>query len=582
MADDVQTYQDQLAKLLQGQMAERPKPFLDPQMLALAEGFLTPGRTGNAFEAFGTAAGKLRTAQEQQQQQDQAESARKIQLAQLGLQMAYQKRKETAWDEYEKAQGIGPEATVPPVEQPPAGGSMPPMGGAQTSPVPTPPVSAPPTPPLGGLPTAPQAIGMGAPAGAPPAPAMGAGPMGAMPPTPPAGGLPGPRPQGMPSESPTMAQTEMGIQIAPPLNLPDERKLARLARLSNQDLPTYEKERIDRELKKRQTNQWGVFDSSTGRSYIPQTADMVDLRVGNGIDEVYNVPKELAIRYNNARMTGNSVAMSQLADQARGGGRAASTIGPDGQPLSAEQRAMNPMNRAPTVADVKAREAEIKLQQEMAQKEAEANFEARTKTIPNMKQVSREQIETATQLKDLLKNHSIAFGPLAKSGFLAAATNFVAGKIVSKDPNELNGIDDLVVQLTGKDADISARQNARALINNVLFTLRQKNAGQGAWSNSESSALAATGPGLGDTPEALLNKLEILRLNGIKQQKYLEDYKGWQKNPGNKGKGWLNYSESDDYERITDEFDDKLKSIFKGAAPATKPASGQVIQWTPR
>jgi hypothetical protein len=218
----------------------------------------------------------------------------------------------------------------------------------------------------------------------------------------------------------------------------------------------------------------------------------------------------------------------------------------------------------------------------MAQKEAEANFKARTETIPNMKQVSREQIETATQLKDLLKNNPIAFGPLATSGFLAAATNFIAGKIVSKDPNELNGIDDLVVQLTGKNSDISARQNARALINNVLFTLRQKNAGQGAWSNAESSALAATGPGLGDTPEALLNKLEILRLNGIKQQKYLEDYKGWQKNPGNKGKGWLNYSESEDYEKITDEFDDKLKSIFKGSAPAAKPASGQVIQWTPR
>jgi hypothetical protein len=582
MADDVQTYQDQLAKLLQGQMAERPKPFLDPQMLALAEGFLTPGRTGNAFEAFGTAAGKLRTAQEQQQQQEQAESARKIQLAQLGLQMAYQKRKESAWDEFELAQGYKtpgePPVGMPPTgagmppmgEMPPAGAGAPPMGGAQTSPVIIPPVSAPPS---GGLPMAKPSQSL---QGEPLPPLSPRGSVLT------SGGLPGPNPVGMPSESPTMAQTEMGIQIAPPLNLPDERKLARLARLSGQDLPAYEKERIDRELKKRQTNQWGVFDSSTGRSYIPQTADMVDLRVGNGIDEVYNVPKELAIRYNNARMTGNSVAMSQLADQARGGGRAASTIGPDGQPLTAEQRAMNPMNRAPTVADVKAREAEVKLQQEMAQKEAEANFEARTKTIPNMKQVSREQIETATQLKDLLKNHPPAFGPLAKSGFLAAATNFVAGKIVSKDPNELNGIDDLVVQLTGKDADISARQNARALINNVLFTLRQKNAGQGAWSNAESSALAATGPGLGDTPEALLNKLEILRLNGIKQQRYLEDYKGWQKNPINKGKGWLNYSESDDYEIITDEFDDKLKSIFKGAAPATKPASGQVIQWTPR
>jgi hypothetical protein len=199
-----------------------------------------------------------------------------------------------------------------------------------------------------------------------------------------------------------------------------------------------------------------------------------------------------------------------------------------------------------------------------------------------MKQVSREQIETATQLKDLLKNNPPAFGPLAKSGFLAAATNFIAGKIVSKDPNELNGIDDLVVQLTGKDSDISARQNARALINSVLFTLRQKNAGQGAWSNAESSALAATGPGLGDTPEALLKKLEILRLNGIKQQKYLEDYKGWQKNEVNKGKGWLNYTESEDYEKITDEFDKKLNSIFKGSEPRPSAPPAPPAQRAPR
>jgi hypothetical protein len=73
-------------------------------------------------------------------------------------------------------------------------------------------------------------------------------------------------------------------------------------------------------------------------------------------------------------------------------------------------------------------------------------------------------------------------------------------------------------------------------------------------------------------------------LNGIKQQKYLEDYKGWQKNPGNKGKGWLNYTESDDYEGITEEFDEKLKSIFsanrhhpRGVASAPAPHRAQRV-----
>ena len=579
MADDVQTYQDQLAKLLQGQMAERPKPLLDPQMLALAEGFLTPGRTGSAWEAFGTAAGKLRTVQEQQQQVEQADAARKIQLAQLGLQMAYQKRKEGLWDEYESANA--PQAMAPaPMGQSP----MPPMGTLpegrpemDRQAIPTPAQTS----PVGGAPIVPQALNIGPVTPPPPSPAqppsgLGGAPQG------PQGALPSmpPRSQFASNQVPTMYQTELGTQIAPPLNLPDERQLARLARMSGVDRATYENQRWERETKRRQNQPWGVFDPASGMGYTTPSSKTVQVRLGPNPEDVFEANEGLVANYFSAYNRGDIARASHFSDQIKNVGRNNPQFDESGKPVPPEK-----IKPYPTVAEIEARKAEVALQQRMTEKEADANFKARTETIPNMKQVSREQIETATQLKDLLKNNPPAFGPLAKSGFLAAATNFIAGKIVSKDPNELNGIDDLVVQLTGKDSDISARQNARALINNVLFTLRQKNAGQGAWSNAESSALAATGPGLGDTPEALLKKLEILRLNGIKQQTYLEDYKGWQKNPINKGKGWLNYSESDDYERITEEFDEKLKSIFKGSAPQqaepSAPRKPRIIPYTP-
>jgi hypothetical protein len=377
-----------------------------------------------------------------------------------------------------------------------------------------------------------------------------------------------------------MYQTELGTQIAPPLNLPDERQLARLARMSGVDRATYENQRWERETKRRQNQPWGVFDPASGMGYTTPSSKTVQVRLGPNPEDVFEANEGLVANYFSAYNRGDIARASHFSDQIKNVGRNNPQFDESGKPVPPEK-----IKPYPTVAEIEARKAEVALQQRMTEKEADANFKARTETIPNMKQVSREQIETATQLKDLLKNNPPAFGPLAKSGFLAAATNFIAGKIVSKDPNELNGIDDLVVQLTGKDSDISARQNARALINNVLFTLRQKNAGQGAWSNAESSALAATGPGLGDTPEALLKKLEILRLNGIKQQTYLEDYKGWQKNPINKGKGWLNYSESDDYERITEEFDEKLKSIFKGSAPQqaepSAPRKPRIIPYTP-
>jgi len=560
MADDVKTYQDQLARLLEGQMAERPKPLLDPQMLALAEGFLTPGRTGSAWEALGTAAGKLRTAQEQQQQVEQAESARKIQLAQLGLQMAYQKRKEGLWDEYES--GNAPQAMAPaPMGQPPVLPTAPlPEGRPEIDRAPPP---AQVGPPIGGMVPQPSGLTMSPVNPSPASPAQPPSGLGGAPQEQ-QGALPSAptRNQFALSGSPSALQTELGTQIAPPLNLPDERQLARLARMSGVDRATYENQRYERETKRRQNQPWGVFDSTSGMGYTTPSSKTAQVRLGPNPDDVFEANEGLVANYFSAFNRGDIPRMEQYSALIRNVGRNNPQFDESGRPVPPEK-----VKPYPTVAETKAREAEVALQQEMAKEEAKANFKARTETIPRMKETSREQIETATQLKDLLKKSSIAFGPLAKSGFLAAATNFIAGKIVSKDPSELNGIDDLVVQVTGKDADISARQNARALINNVLFTLRQKNQGQGAWSNAESSALAATGPGLGDTPEALLNKLDILRLNGIKQQKYLEDYKGWQKNPANKGKGWLNYSESEDYEKITEEFDEKLKSIFKTAEP---------------
>ena len=61
--------QEALQTLLDA-LEARQKPRFDPRMLALAEGFLGPTKTGSGFEAIGRAAGKYREADELERQKD--------------------------------------------------------------------------------------------------------------------------------------------------------------------------------------------------------------------------------------------------------------------------------------------------------------------------------------------------------------------------------------------------------------------------------------------------------------------------------------------------------------------------------
>ena len=84
-------YQEALNRLNSALEARQNKMF-DPTMLALAEGFLTPGRTGSFGEALGTAAGKMRAAEEVESKQEQELAQAKLGLAQQQMQLARQKQ----------------------------------------------------------------------------------------------------------------------------------------------------------------------------------------------------------------------------------------------------------------------------------------------------------------------------------------------------------------------------------------------------------------------------------------------------------------------------------------------------------
>jgi hypothetical protein len=114
-----QAYQEALNRLTQSLEGRKNRMF-DPQLLALAEGLLTPGRTGSFFEGLGTAAGKMRQAEELEEKRAQEIAQAQLGLAERGLTLAQARQRERMYQNL-----LGPSAGQPagqpsrlPVEQP--------------------------------------------------------------------------------------------------------------------------------------------------------------------------------------------------------------------------------------------------------------------------------------------------------------------------------------------------------------------------------------------------------------------------------------------------------------------------------
>lgn len=106
-------YQEALQKMLASLDARQNRMF-DPQLLALAEGFLKPTQTGSFGESLGYAAGSLRAAQEKQALEDQKLAEARLGLAGKGLELERQRARERA---FRQLGGMG----APAAEEAPAG-----------------------------------------------------------------------------------------------------------------------------------------------------------------------------------------------------------------------------------------------------------------------------------------------------------------------------------------------------------------------------------------------------------------------------------------------------------------------------
>jgi hypothetical protein len=120
----------------------RSKQFFDPQMLALAEGFLAPTRSGGFGESLGNAANRMRLAQEAQGKQEIENAQGNMAIIQQKAALEQQKRLGKEYAGLREEMGLVPSKAPagqapaegqPPAGQPPAG--QPPAAGQPPNPM---------------------------------------------------------------------------------------------------------------------------------------------------------------------------------------------------------------------------------------------------------------------------------------------------------------------------------------------------------------------------------------------------------------------------------------------------------------
>jgi len=109
-------YQQALQRMLASLDARKNRMF-DPTMLAMAQGFLAPTKTGSFGESLGAAVGGLRAAQEEEAKFEQDLAQQRLALAGQGLNLQRQKSRERAFESMMRptpAEGAGaPSGAVP-------------------------------------------------------------------------------------------------------------------------------------------------------------------------------------------------------------------------------------------------------------------------------------------------------------------------------------------------------------------------------------------------------------------------------------------------------------------------------------
>lgn len=297
-AEEAKRRYQEAQKLLLDALEARKNRLFDPTLLAIAEGFGAPTRSGSFFEGLGRVAGKLRESQTQQEAEEKKIAEMRLNLAQQGLSMEQQKERERF------LRGMMPPSQAP---EPPA--------------------------PTGGAPAAPATLG--SPAQAPAGMPTGVAPQAAQ------------AAQAALGDKPPGTEGVEGIPIMPPNREIADRRAVLAAAIREPGRSTFEvvKELQELERKRYKEHPEGMVDLATGLLYrIRKPIDVapvtIQLRTIPGLqNQTLTVPSDVAKQWTEAL---NEAIKSGNADRLRDLERKITSTFTESPAKPAEERSSTP------------------------------------------------------------------------------------------------------------------------------------------------------------------------------------------------------------------------------------------------
>ena len=552
LAEGTPAYQDYLdaQKNIKDILAQREEGRLfDPTMLAMAQGFLAPTKTGSFGESLGNVASAVAPVQA-------AEDKRAMDMAKMRLEVA-QQGLQTFMDVDRVANikrmfpGIFPQKD----QQQGAPAGAPPMGAPAGAPTPvgasTLPAGAPVPAPMGapmGAPTGGAPVG-GAPQAVTPRPVAPVTPVTA-PNEAPEGGLPL-----------GVAGTQASL-----MNLSqDEQKLVALAMYEKKPLfDTLEKVNKMRQDSMVYKENYGIHVPSNTIYPFP-TSKMEDITFP-GANRVYKANAGDVMRLNHYAQT-EDPRYNIVKDRIINGpkvGRAPEATPAVGAPPAAPAR-------QPSVGEV---EAESARKKELATGEARTEVDRR-KALPEDINRASNMSQAANSLYEIVDKNPKGFGTFEKPGIIPAIGTLVRDGLRANATNiNIGGLEDAARKANPKikESDINAVRLAAADQATIeLYYAKLFLSGDGPITEGERLIASRAGVGsVSNSPEVLKLRAQFVAKRADFDKERLENYRQFVSN--NKDGTYLDFIGTPEYKKSAQAYDKWVRSM--AGKTSTKPKTG--------
>jgi hypothetical protein len=523
-------------------LEQRNNRLFDPTMLAMAQGFFAPTKTGSFGESLGNVAAAVGPAQAAEEKRTMDMAKMRMELAQQGLQTSIQ-----AQNAQQDQAAFNQRAYKPPEAQSAApAASMPPPAS----------IALPATPTASSA-TAPQA----------PAGALA---QAAPPPIAPPAAQPSPLAQAAPTASPPQLAQPTGQQLFPAQPTTwdaEETAFADRLRRGGKNMGEIMKEIDEMRRKNIVVNERGVTNTKTGQVFAPVDPTPTDVRIPGQGGGVFTTSKTMASRLANAQASNNPEEYWKVADMIRNG-----LERPAPKPATTEPTPANatPTGAAPAGASVQSgmlskeqEEAQSARKKEMASGEAKSEVERR-KTLPDDIKRYDSLARSADSLYEIVDKNPKGFGTFDKAGVLPAIGTLVRDGIRANRVNvDMGGFEDAFRAANPriKDSDINAvRLGAAEQANIELNYANMFLKGTGPITEGERAIVRRAGAGnVSMSPDVLKLRAQAVSKRATFERDDLNAYREFiVKNPDST---YLNYMDTPKYKSLYDAYDQDMRKM---------------------